>query len=333
MKVVKVFGLRDLRLADAPVPQPGFGCVRVKVKASGICGSDKWVWFQEHPSDNIAGHEVSGEVDLLGEGVTALGVGDRVIINNVVGCGVCPACRAGEFVFCPKWDWRNDVNNGFGEYVVTPARNCMRLPDCLDYIDGALIMDNWGTPYANMLRGNVQAGMDVLVNGCGPIGQAAIALCRERGAYVIAADPVKWRRQAALKQGAHHALGPEELPCAAQKLTDGLGVHVVMECSGAGASYENCLASLRIGGTLVAVGEHAEYTYNSSDIIRRSLNIASTWYSTLPHAAEVMQMALQKRIDLRSFLTHTVRLEDVPRMFASLMSLEDGIMKCVIVYD
>ena len=147
MKVIKAFGPGDLRVIEKPMPEPGPGYVRVKVRASGICGSDKWLWFVKNETDSIAGHEIAGEVDKLGEGVTSLSVGDRIMINNVVGCGVCPACRAGEFVLCPSWNGSLDVNNGFGEYVITPVRNCMRLLPGLDFIDGALMMDNWGTPY------------------------------------------------------------------------------------------------------------------------------------------------------------------------------------------
>jgi threonine dehydrogenase-like Zn-dependent dehydrogenase len=232
------------------------------------------------------------------------------------------------------WDGSLDVNNGFGEYLIAPARNCMRILPGLDFIDGALIMDNWGTPYGGILRGNIKQGMDVIVNGCGPIGQAAVALATAMGAYVLAVDPVKWRREYAVKQGAKHVFAPEELPDAARNISDGLGIHLVMECSGSGASYENCLKSLRIGGQLIAIGEHAQYLYQSSDqIIRRSLSIVGTWYSTLPQAGELMQLALQNRINLKSFLTHTVRLDEVPGMFESIMNCDDGILKCMILFD
>jgi len=334
MKVVKAFGPQDLRVVEAPVPTPGAGWVRVKVRASGICGSDKWVWDVAHEVDSIAGHEIAGEVEMLGAGVTSLVVGDRVMINNVGGCGGCQACRAGAFVLCPDRSVAQDVNNGFGEYVIAPAQNCMRLLPGIDFVDGALIPDNWGTPYGGLLRADIQAGMDVLVVGCGPIGQAAIALCRAVGAYVIAVDPVKFRREAALASGADKAFVPNDLPRAVQLATNGLGVHTVLECSGFGAAYETALESLRIGGSLVAIGEHANFEFRSSDhVIRRALSIVGSWYSTLPQAGEIMQLALSKRINLKSFLTHTITLEEVPKIFKSIMECEDGILKCVIVFD
>ena len=333
MKVIKAFGPQDLRVVEAPIPEPGLEQVRIKVRASGICGSDKWVWSVNGPTDSIAGHEVAGEVDKLGEGVHSFELGDRVMINNVGGCGTCPACRAGAFVLCPAWDGSLDVNNGFGEYVIAPARNCMRLLPGLDFVDGALIMDNWGTPYGGIVRSNIAAGTDVVVNGCGPIGQAAVCLAKAMGAYVIAVDPNQWRREFALKNGADVALSHENLPPAVQNLTDGLGAQVVLECSGNGAAYENCLKSLWHEGSLVAIGEHAELQFHpSDDVIRRSLKIIGSWYSTMPQGAEIMQLALSQRIHLKSFLTRTVILDEVPEVFGSIMDCEAGMMKCVIVF-
>ena len=332
MKIIKSFAPQDLRIVEVPMPEPGAGQVRIKVKASGICGSDKWVWY--YASDNIAGHEVAGEIDKLGEGVHDFAIGDRVMVNNVGGCGICLACRGGAFVNCPSWDGSLDVNNGFGEYIVAPTRNCMRILPGLDFIDGALIMDNWGTPYGGIMRGQVKPGMDVLVNGCGPIGQAAVALCTSMGAYVIAVDPIEWRRNFALKNGAKAALSPDEMLSTSRKITQGKGIDVVLECSGNGPSYDNCLKSLRNEGTLVVLGEEAELNLNASpQILRRSPRLVGSWYSTMPQGAEVMQLASQGRINLKCFLTHTVSLEEVPSLFGPIINCEDGIMKCVVVFD
>ena len=334
MKVMKVFGPQDLRIVDAPMPEPGYGAVRIKVRASGICGSDKGIWYVKEKRDSVAGHEAAGQVEKLGEGVSSLAVGDRVMVNNVGGCGACPACRSGAFVLCTDRSASHDVNNGFGEYLVAPSRNCMRILPGLDFIDGALIMDNWGTPFGALRRGHIGLGMDVLVNGCGPIGQAAIALSKAMGAYVIAVDPITWRRDFALRSGADAAIPPDELLDAAKKLTNGLGVQAVLECSGNGKAYENCLKALRIGGNLVSIGEHAELTLRPSEnIIRRSLSMIGTWYSTLPQAGEVMQLALQGRINVRSFLTHTLSLDEVPGKFGSIVNCDEGFLKCVIVFD
>ena len=323
MKVLKSFGPQDLRVVEVEVPKPKQGQVRIKVKASGICGSDRWIWGSEK-SNFIGGHEVAGEVEALGEGVTSLKLGDPVMVNNVGGCGICRACKAGAFVLCPAWDGSGDVNNGFGEYLVAPARNCVRILPGLDFIDGALIMDNWGTPYGAIKKVCVEPGVDVLVNGCGPIGQAAVGICKALGAYIIACDPIAYRRELALQNGASAAYSPEELPVDS--------VDVVLECSGDGKAYEPCLKALRIGGKMAAIGENANLTLQPSDlIIRRSLSLIGSWYSTLPQAEELMQLALQGRINVKSFLTHKPSLEEVPGLFGSIINRDAGLMKCIIV--
>ena len=332
MKVIKSFGPGDLRVTETGMPEPDPGQVRIKVRASGICGSDKWLW-QSGKSDTVAGHEVAGEVDKLGANVTSLQLGDPVMINNVGGCGECLACRAGAFVECPQRDG-SDVNNGFGEYVTAPARNCIRLLPGLDFIDGALIMDNWGTPYAAIQRAGVKPGTDLLVTGCGPIGQAAVALSRAYGAYVIAADPIAWRREKALENGANAVFAPEDLPDAVKGLTNGLGVHVVLECSGNGEAYKPALDSLRINGSMVCIGEGAEFMLKPSEhTIHRGLNILSSWYSTLPQAAELMQLALQKRIKPQTFVSHKISIEQLPGIYESIVNCDEDMLKCVIVFE
>ena len=334
MKVIKAFGPKDLRVVDVSMPEPDPGSVRIKVRASGICGSDKWVWNVNEETDSIAGHEVAGVVEKLGEGVTSLSVGDRVSVNNVIGCGQCAACIDGAFVYCIDCFNYPDVNNGFGEYVIAPVRNCLILPSGLDFIDGALIMDNWGTPYGGIKRADIKENTDVLITGCGPIGQAAIKLLKVMGCRVFAADPIEWRREFALTNGADYVFAPDELPDAVLNITNGKGVHVAMECSGNGAAYDICLRSLQCLGNVVSIGEGAEFMFRpSDDLIHRGRGILGTWYSSMPQVKEIVQLALDGRINLKSFLTHTVTLDEVPDIFDSVVNSEDGYLKCVIVFE
>ena len=333
MKVVRAYGPGDLRMTEDPIPTPGEGQVLVQVKASGICGSDKWYWFVPGYSERVAGHEVAGCIAAVGPGVYALKEGDRVAVNNVVGCGTCPACRAGDFVRCPNWTGAEDVNHGYSEYVVTPARNCMKLHDSLSYLQGCLVMDNWGTPYGGLQRINARPGMDIVVTGCGPIGLAAVGLATALGASVIAVDPVQDRLDAALRLGARAALKPStDLPEQVRALTDGLGSHAHLECSGSGKAYETGLKALRIGGDFVTIGEHVEYLLHPSDyVLRRHLSILGTWYSTIAQGREVQDLAVSGRIRLEDLVSHTVSLDEVPGIFGQVIEMSGGIRKCVIL--
>jgi len=333
MKAIHSFGPHDVRLVDVPDPAPGPGEVLVAVRASGICGSDKWLWRATEPVTRIIGHEVAGEVIALGPEVKRPRVGDRVAVNNVVGCGVCPACRAGAFVRCPHWSGEDDVNGGYGELLVAPARNCMRLADEIDYETGCLLFDNFGTPFAALERAGVASGDDVVVMGCGPIGLAAVVLAKMRGAFVVAVDPLPYRLDVASRLGADRVLAPgDDTAAVVHDATSGLGARVVLECSGKPPSYPIALASLRIGGTLVTVGEGGEMLLRPSDlVIRRNLSIVGSWYSTMHQGRLVQDLVLQKKIEPRVLVTHRGPLQEFPRIFRQVCEFSDDVIKAVIV--
>lgn len=333
MKAIHSFGPKDVRVVEVPDPQPGPGQVLLRIRATGICGSDKWMWRHPEPVKTVIGHEVCGEVMALGAGARRLRVGQLVAVNNVGGCGVCPACRAGAFVLCPRWDGSLDVNGGYAELVAAWERNCLPLPAEIDAETGCLIFDNCGTPFGALERGGVQPGDDLLITGLGPIGMAAVMLAKLRGAYIIAADPLPYRRELALQFGADAALPADEnLPAAVRDLTDGLGVRVALECSGKAPAYPLGLAALRVHGTLVAVGEGAQVDFHPSDqVIRRSLTIAGSWYSTMQQGRQLVEMIRQKQFDPRALVTHRGGLAELPEIYRKVCEFDESVLKAVIL--
>lgn len=333
MKAIHSFGLKDVRIVTVPDPIAGEGQVVLAIKGSGICGSDKWLWRSVDPVTRIAGHEVAGEVVALGPGVKHLQVGDRVAVNNVGGCGVCAACRSGMFTLCPQWDGSLDVNGGFAERVAVWERNCMKLADEIDYETACLIFDNLGTPYTALELAGVGRGDEVLVTGCGPIGMAGVLLAKQRGAYVIAADPLSYRRDFALRMGADAALPSDaNLPGAVYELTSGVGVRVALECSGKSPAYPLALASLRFEGKLMTVGEGGQLDMRPSDLmIRRRLTIQGSWYSGMPDGRALMEMIRLKQLDPRVLVTHRGSLDEFPQVFAKACEFGDDVMKAVIL--
>ena len=330
MKVLKPFAPGDLRVVDAPEPEPGEGWVKIAVRASGICGSDKWYW-RSGPTDVVAGHEVAGEVTALGPGVRHLAEGDRVAVNNAVGCGHCAECRARRFVRCMRRPGR-DVDNGFSEFLIAPERNCLVLDDAVDYVAGSLVLDNWGTPYAALNWASVREGDDVVVTGCGPIGLGSVGIAKLSGAYVIALDPLEYRRDAAVRMGADVVLEPGDGAAdAIRELTSGEGASVVVECSSKAASYATALDALRMRGRLVSVGEHAEFTLRPSEhMIRKNLSIIASWYTTMGEGEAVQRLMVERRIEPKAFVTHVVSLDEAPEAFRRVIECTDGVIKTVI---
>jgi threonine dehydrogenase-like Zn-dependent dehydrogenase len=331
MKVVKAFGPKDLRVVEAPASIPGNGDVLVAVRASGLCGSDKWYWNVEGPTEYIAGHEVAGEVVALGGFVTTLKIGDPVAINNVKGCGYCDECRAGRFVRCSNSI--THMGHGFSEFVVAPERNCLLLDEKVSYEEGCLIFDNWGTPYGAIERAGISAGDQVVVSGCGPIGLGAVVLAKLFGARVIAIDPLKSRREAAIRLGADNALVPSENTAEEiKKLTGGSGTSTVFECSGKGQAYDMAFSALKIGGTLVSIGEGAKFEFCPSEtLISKHLNMLGTLYSTMEQGRRVQELIVKGLIDPLCFVTHRFTLEELPKVFGRVFECSDGLLKTMVV--
>lgn len=330
MKQIKAFGPQDLRFVTAEVPALAPDEVLIDMKACGICGSDKWFWYVEEPSDYVAGHEASGEIIAIGADVKGLKIGDRVAVNNVKGCGVCEACRAGQFVRCPNGI--SHMGFGFSEQFVVPVRNCLKLDASVSYEVGSLIFDNWGTPYSAISRSSMKAGDYVVVIGCGPIGLAAVKLAKLRGAIVAAVDPIPARLDAATRQGADWVSLPEEgLAEELLRFTKNQGIDVVMECSGKPSSYKLALESLRIGGTLLSIGEGAKFEFNSSEWIHKHLTLIGSLYSTMEDGEQLQRLIVEGQIDPMAFVTHRFKLEAVPVEFGKVIEYGSGLLKSIVI--
>ncbi|MCL6459433.1 MAG: alcohol dehydrogenase catalytic domain-containing protein [Gorillibacterium sp.] len=330
MKQIKAFGPQDLRIVTVDVPTLAADEVLIDMKACGICGSDKWFWYVEEPNDYVAGHEAAGEVVAVGADVRELQPGDRVAVNNVKGCGICEACQAGQFVRCPN----GIIHMGFGfsEKFAVPERNCLKLDNSVSYEVGSLIFDNWGTPYSAISRTSMKAGDHVVVIGCGPIGLAAVRLAKLRGAIVAAVDPIPARLEAAQSQGAEFVAFPEEgLVQKLLQFTKHQGADLVLECSGKATSYTLALGILRIGGTLVSIGEGAKFEFNSSEWIHRHLTLIGSLYSTMEAGEQVQRLIVSGDIDPMAFVTHKFKLEDIPAQFGKVIEYSEGLLKSIVV--
>ncbi|QHT61400.1 alcohol dehydrogenase catalytic domain-containing protein [Paenibacillus lycopersici] len=332
MKQIQAFGPQDLRLVDVAEPQAGEGEVIVDVKACGICGSDKWCWHVTEHSDYVAGHEVAGIVAQAGPGVVRLQPGDRVAVNNVKGCGVCKACKEGAYVRCARPI--THMGFGFSEKIAVPERNCLPLEPEIGYEAGSLIFDNWGTPYAALSRTSIGEGDRVAVTGCGPIGLAAAALAVLRGAKVAAVDPIEERRAAAIRMGAEIALKPgEDTEERLRTWSGGEGVGYVVECSGKAASYELAFGALRIGGTIVVIGEGARFEFQSSRLIGKHIQITASLYAGMKDGEAVQRLMAQGAIDPMAIVTHRFAMEEVPGVFGQVVEGAGGLLKTIVVQD
>ena len=266
---------------DVEIIAPRAGEVRVRVRHCGLCHSDYSIASGAFPVAEpiILGHEASGIVDAVGDGVTGLAPGDPVILTPLPPCGSCYHCLRAEHSLCANGmslatmalpDGETGLSHrgrrvlrgvgvaAFAEYVVTPASGAIRVdadvPLDVVCVIGCAMQTGVG---AVLNTARVEAGATVLVLGLGGIGLAVVQGARIAGASrIIASDPVAERRAAALAFGAHEAIDPTDGDLAARVMasTGNIGVDYAFEAAGRAALIETGIALTRSGGTTVCVG-------------------------------------------------------------------------------
>jgi propanol-preferring alcohol dehydrogenase len=184
---------------DCPIPRPGPGEVLVRVRASGLCGTDLHLLSGRQPLGElprILGHELAGEVAELGHGVAGWQVGDRVTAAIDVTCGRCRHCRTGETQRCTAMQRiRFERDGGHAEYVTLPAANLVALPADLSYEGAAILPDAVACMYHSLIhQGGLGAGQRVLILGVGGLGIHGVQIARLSGAQVLATSRRPERR-------------------------------------------------------------------------------------------------------------------------------------------
>ncbi len=283
-------GGRRVELRQVPVPTAGRGQVLLRVRASTICGSDLRAIYREHLGHGpeayqnvVGGHEPAGEVVEVGPDVGSLRRGDRVTVYHISGCGICADCRMGYQISCTSpsraaYGWQRD--GGHAEFMLAEARDCIRLPDFLTYLDGACCACGFGTAYEALCR-IAPSGRDrLLIVGTGPVGMAAGLLARGLGvSRRVGVDTSADRLELAVRLGAidDGVLADGAALPTVVEASDG-GFETTMDCSGSTAGRALAVRAARRYGRCVLVGEGGRLELDASpDIIHQQLRIEGSW--------------------------------------------------------
>ncbi|MDX3727165.1 S-(hydroxymethyl)mycothiol dehydrogenase [Streptomyces caniscabiei] len=323
------------------VPDPGPGEALVKVEACGVCHTD--LHYREGGINDdfpfLLGHEAAGVVEAVGEGVTDVAPGDFVILNWRAVCGSCRACRRGRPWYCfathnakQKMTLLDGTElspalriGAFAEKTLVAAGQCTKVDraasPAVAGLLGCGVMAGIG---AAINTGNVGRGDTVAVIGCGGVGAAAVVGSELAGAAkIIAVDIDDHKLETAGKLGATHTVNSRETDAveAIRELTGGFGADVVIEAVGRPETYKQAFYARDLAGTVVLVGvptPEMKLELPLLDVFGRGGALKSSWYGDcLPDRdfPMLIDLYLQKRLDLDTFVTETIALDEVEKAF------------------
>lgn len=306
-------GFGNLEIQEKPEPTPGKDQVKIEVKYAGICGSDIHT-YEGHYKVAVPvtlGHEFAGEVVEVGENVTEFKVGDRVTSETTFYiCGECKYCQSKDYNLCPhRKGLGSQVDGGFAKYLVARKESVHLLPENVDYRSAAMT-----EPLACTVHGankvDINEGDHVVVIGPGPIGLLAAQVAKSRGATVIITGLTndKVRLDKALEVGIDYTVNTQEqdLKEFVNNLTDGYGVDVVLECSGAVPAAKQGLDILRKKGQYSQIGLFAtpEIQFDLEKIIQKELRVVGSRSQKPADWEPSLQLMNEGKVNAKALVTH-----------------------------
>ena len=318
MRVLMYYNNSDVRVEEVPVPTIGPGELLVKVYASGICGSDVMEWYRIKKAPRVLGHEITGEIAEVGEGIKKYKKGDRVFVSHHVPCNICYYCLNGYHTSCETLHNTNYDPGGFAEYIRIPEINVESgvylLPEKMSYEEGTFI-----EPLACVVRGQrlarIQPGKTVLVIGSGISGLIHINLARALGAgRIIATDITDYRLKAAEQFGADYVINAKDnVRERLLELNDNRLADTVIVCAGALSASTGALTYVERGGTVLyfAVPEpEVMVPVPMNDLWRNEITLMTS-YGAGPLDLDIaMQLMSSRRVNLNDMITHRLSFNE-----------------------
>jgi len=285
-----------IEILDRPIPDPGPGKVRVKVEACGICHSDvltKEGFWPGISYPRIPGHEITGVVDALGEGVDNWTKGQRVGIGWAGGhCTVCHPCRRGDFAGCQKLEIPGILyDGGYAEYMITSAQGLAAIPDALSFTEAAPLLCAGITTFNALRHSGALPGDLVAVQGLGGLGHLGIQYANKMGFETVAIARGEDKKDFATKLGAHYYIDTNaENPAEAlQKLG---GAKTILATAPDAKSMSPLVAGLGVDGTLMVIGVGpGNIEVAPGDLVMARRNIRGWPSGTATDSEDAMRLA------------------------------------------
>ena len=337
MKASRFLGNKTFAVADLPTPHAGPGQLVLRNQVCGVCGTDVHIYHGEPGSADVnppvvLGHEYSGEVVEVGEGVTGFAVGDHVTVDPNIYCGHCAYCQNGKKQLCPSMEAIGVTRDGgFAQYSRIPASQAFKLEPTVPWEAAAM-----AEPLACCLHGidlaGIQVGDKVCVVGGGAIGLLMVQLAKLSGAsQIVLSEPNEKRRQVGLQLGANAPIDPTR-PDAQEAFAQvlGGGANVVIECVGNVPAVKSAFQFAGKGATVLLFSVpkvDATFDLPLFDVYKKELTIKGSFVNPDTHARAVALINSGK-VDFDPIITHRFTLDQLPEAIA--MQMSDASIKVVV---
>ena len=337
MKASRFLGNKTFAVTDLPTPHAGPGELVLRNQVCGVCGTDVHIYHGEPGSADVnppvvLGHEYSGEVVEVGEGVTGFAVGDHVTVDPNIYCGHCAYCQNGKKQLCPSMEAIGVTRDGgFAQYSRIPASQAFKLEPTVPWEAAAM-----AEPLACCLHGidlaGIQVGDNVCVVGGGAIGLLMVQLAKLSGAsQIVLSEPNEKRRQVGLQLGANAAIDPTRPDAqeAFAQVLDG-GANVVIECVGNVPAVKSAFQFAGKGATVLLFSVpkvDATFDLPLFDVYKKELTIKGSFVNPDTHARAVALINSGK-VDFDPIITHRFTLDQLPEAIA--MQMSDASIKVVV---
>jgi len=325
MRAAKYYNNNDIRIEELPIPKIGLGEILVKMRASGICGTDVLEWYRIKKAPRILGHEIAGEI--IESKSDKYKTGERVFVSHHVPCNSCKYCLAGNHTACDFLHQGNYDPGGYSEFIRAPKANVDSgvyvLPPQVSYAEATMI-----EPLACAVRGlrlmDIKKNQTVLILGCGVSGLLNIQLAKLKGARVIAVDIIEYRLNKAKEFGADQVFSAEQ--------NIDLQAERIIICAGAYQAVErafNCID--KKGIILLFAVPNRDIAVPIPDFWRNEISLISSYGAAGVDLAEALELIAQKKIDVQGIITHKLPLEQIQAGFKIVIEAKESLK--VVLYS
>ena len=328
---------RKIIFREVPTPQPGPGEVLVKIKYIGVCGSDIHVYHGTHPFTSYPvtqGHEVSGLVEKIGEGVTGLTPGQKVTIQPQVVCGECYPCRHGKYNLCEKLKVMGFQTTGTAsEFFCVDARKITPLPENLSLEEGAMIEPLAVAVHAVRRAGDVR-GMDICVLGAGPIGILTAQVAKGMGARkVMITDISDIRLAKAAEVGIDVCINTRDRDFA-EAFVAFFGpdkADVIYDCAGTDLTMDQAIQNARKGSTIILVAVFGSRASVDLAVLNdHELDLNTTMMYRGEDYVKAIDMVSRGEVQLRSLISRVFPFSRYLEAYQYIDENRESTMKVLI---